>query len=490
MVKITTSIIRGVKWTAIDRWGNHLLRIGVIAVLARLLTREDFGLVAAATVFIDYLATYIGQGLGLAVIQRERLEIGHLNAVFWINMAFGIFLTGAIWFLAPTFVSWFRLPNAIEVFRWLSFSLLLQAMSAVQTAYLVRQMRFQTVALLNLVGSLSGGIIAIVMAIQGYGVWSLVAQQLVGGAVQRIALWAVSGWKPGVKFSKRHLKELYRFSIVIFADQQVLFLSRRFDEALVAGFLGISELGLYSIAKRLVLLLQEVIEMPFGQVLISAFSRMQNVPEEMARLADRTFSVASLLALPAFGGLIALSPEAIELIFGSSWLDAVWPVRIMSFGMLLFAVPLTIYPTLLALGRPAVLLGLNSFSALLGALLIFAGARFGVVGVAAAISIRQLVVALAGIIVMKRNMGSFYNIKIIRPVFIFTICSFLCAFSARMIANAMNTLPLAVVAMVSVLLGASVYLWVMWFIDKTSLRQVLVVASSLLSFRDKVDAKA
>lgn len=464
--------------------------MAVIAILARLLAREDFGLVAAAAVCMDYLSTYIGQGLGLAIIQKEKLEKEHLNAVFWINMGVAILLIIGVWFLSPFLAGWLKAPGATDVFRWLSLGLLLQALSAVQMAYLVRQMRFRSVAMLNLIGSLSGGAVAVVLALKGYGVWSLVAQQLFGGAVHRIALWGVTRWKPGIRFSRRHLKELYSFSIFIFLDQQVLFLSRRLDEVIVGGFLGISELGLYSIAKRLVLILQEVIEMPFGQVLISAFSRLQNVPGEMARLANKTFSIVSMVALPAFGGLIALAPEAIELLFGSSWLDATWPVRIMSFGMLLFGIPLTIYPTLLAIGRPSLLLWLNTSSALLGALLLFLGARFGVEGIATAISIRQVVIAIVGIILMRRVIGKSYKINIMHPIFNFAMCSCLAALSAGLLANVMKPLPLPIIATTSALLGAIVYFWAIWITDRTFMRELIATCQSIGVFNPEINAKS
>lgn len=463
--------------------------MAVIAILARLLAREDFGLVAAAAVCMDYLSTYIGQGLGLAIIQKEKLENEHLNAVFWINMGVAIVLMIGVWFLSPFLAGWFKAPGATDVFRWLSLGLLLQALSAVQMAYLVRQMRFRSVAMLNLIGSLSGGAVAVVLALKGYGVWSLVAQQLFGGAVHRIALWGVTGWKPGIRFSRRHLKELYSFSIFIFLDQQVLFLSRRLDEVMVGGFLGISELGLYSIAKRLVLMLQEVIEAPFGQVLISAFSRLQNVPGEMARLANKTFSIVSMVALPAFGGLIALAPEAIEILFGSSWLDATWPVRIMSFGMLLFGVPLTIYPTILAIGRPSILLGLNTSSALLGTFLLFLGTRFGVEGIATSISIRQILIALVGIMLMRRVIGTSYRINIMHPIFNFAICSFLGAFSAGLLAKLMNSFPLLIIAATSVILGAFVYFGTMWITDRGFIREFIATSRSICVVNPKANAK-
>lgn len=467
------SITTSVAWTSVDRWGSRLIRLAVLAVLARLLDRVDFGLVAAAAVAIDYLSTYVAQGLGLAVIQRENLEPGHLNAMFWVNMTFACLLTGLLWFFAPYAAIWVKAPQAAPVLRWLAIGLILEALSRVHAALLTRQMRFAPLAAVNLISAVSGGIAGISLAFLGWGVWSLVAQHLVGGVSARIALWRFSDWRPKFSFSLSHLRDLYSFSLYIFVDQQMLFLSQRLDEVLMAAYLGVSDLGLYSIAKRLVLLLRELIEMPLAQVLIPAFSRLQKAPGELINMANRTFLLFSLLAFPAFGSLIALAPEAIELLFGASWIDAAWPVRILSIGMLLIGIPLTIYPALLALGRPELLLGLNILAALVGAVLLIPFVRHGVEGIAVAMSLRQLLITGVGMLLMAHVIGKAYKIDLFRSFRGAGIGSILSALIMRLVADGVSYLPVPIVVLTAVLSGAAVYIICVWFFDRSTFHDFL-----------------
>lgn len=463
------SLARSVAWSSVDRWGSRLIRLAVMMVLARLLDRADFGLVAAAAFCVDYLSTYVGQGLGLAVIQRENLEPGHLNAMFWTNMAFACLLTTLLWILAPYVAIWIKASQATSVIRWLAFGLILEALSRVHTAIMTRQMRFGALATVNLISAITGGITGLSLALLGWGVWSLVAQHLVGAISARIVLWWFSDWRPGFSFSLVHLRDLYSFSLYVFVDQQMLFFSQRLDEMLMAGYLGVSSLGVYSIAKRLVILLREVIEMPLGHVLISRFSRLQKTPNDLGNIANRTFLAVSYLAFPLFGGLIALAPEAIELLFGASWLDAVWPVRILSIGMLLIGIPLTIYPTLLAIGRPDLLLGLNTLTAIVGTVFLIPGAQYGVEGISVAMSTKQLLITGVGMFLMTRVMGKAYKIELFRSFRVAGVGSLMCALSARFVAEVISNFPAVIVVLVAVPAAAVIYIISIWFFDRNFL---------------------
>jgi PST family polysaccharide transporter len=387
------AIVTGAFWTSLDRWGSRVLRLAVLAVLARLLDPRDFGLVAVAAVCVDYLSTYVAQGLGLAVIQREKLEPGHLDAMFCINLAFSILLTALLWMFSPFVARWLEAPEATAVLRWLSLSLVLLALGQVHMALLSREMRFGSVAAVNLSSSVLGGAVGIVLAVMGWGVWSLVAQQLTAGVSARLLLWWFSDWRPRFRFQLRHVRDLYGFSLFVFADQQLLFIAQRLDEALVAGYLGVTELGLYTIAKRLVLVVQELFEAPLGQVLTPAFSRVQHSIETMMDYAQKILRAAATVAVPAFLGLFALAPEALQVLFGEQWLEAATSARLLALGGPPFLLGLMVYPVLLATGRPGVLLWLNGLSAFLGVVLLLFGVRYGAAGVAGALTIRQVVTA-------------------------------------------------------------------------------------------------
>jgi teichuronic acid exporter len=455
---IGASIVRGAFWTTIDKWGSRIIRLLVLAVLARLLDKADFGLIAAASVVVDYLSTYVAQGLGLAVIQREKLEPGHLNAMFWINMASAIFLVGLIWIFAPYMSIWIHTPETTSVLRWLSLGLILEALSRVQTALLTREMRFSALAAVNFVSAFVGGSIGLIFAFRGWGVWSLVAQYLTGSISARIALWWFSGWRPGLSFNLKHVRDLYGFSLYVFADQQLVFILRRFDEALIAGYLGVSDLGLYSIAKRLVLLLQEALETPLGQVLTPAYSRVQSSLQKLLNVVRRTFSMLMAIGIPTFLGLVAMAPEAINVVFGPRWIEASAATRLLAFGAAASMTNIAIYPVFLAIGKPQVLLSINIASVIFGVPLLFVGVKYGAPGAAIAVTFRQIIMAIASFVVLKKMIAMKVEIGIARAIAIPAFGGILCGFAARMAANALSPLSTWISICLPVLIASGIYI--------------------------------
>lgn len=400
------SILKGSFWTSLDKWGTRVIKILIIAILARLLDRKDFGIVALAIVCVDYFSTYVGQGLGLAIIQRKNLEAEHLNAVFWMNLWVAVLLTIILYFSAPYIARLLDIPNAVSVLRWLSLGLILKALAHVQMALINRQMRFESIAKVNLVTSIAGGFAGVTAALSGMSYWSLVIQHLVEDVVNRIALWWVVDWSPKLNFKIRHLRELYRFSAFVFFDQQLLFASRRLDEAIVAGYLGISDLGLYTIAKRVISQLQEAIEAPIAQVLISAFSRIQDFLHEMTEKANRVFSLMAIPFVFSFGSVACLAPEVIQVLFGVGWIDASPLVSVFSSGAIFALFPLIVYPTMIAIGRTDTLFFLNLASSVLGITAVLIGARYGLFGIVIGMVIRQIAMAWVNIFTMWRILPS------------------------------------------------------------------------------------
>ena len=460
-------MVHGVAWTTIDRWGTRLLSLAVIAVLARLLNRTDFGLVAAAAVWVDYFSTFVGQGLGLAVIQRKDLEPEHINVAFWFNLVFAVILVALTWIAAPYIAKWIKYPEVRPVLRWLSIGLILEAFSRIHIAMFMRHLRFAPIAAVNIIASVAGAVAGLTLAFLGWGVWSLVAQQLVRGLSASIAVWVVTGWKPTPHFTWRHVRDLYSYSTYVFFDQQVLFMARRLDEALVAGFLGVAELGLYSIAKRMVLLLQEVLEIPLAQVFFPGFSRLQDSTEKLNRAAETSYRLVCLLVLPAFAGLIALAPEAIRLLFGPKWLDAVPLVRVLAIGAPFFLFPLTCHAVFHALGRPGVALVLNTIRAAESAILLPIGAFFGgVLGIAAALSMRNLVGAIGDIVFLRKKVPAL-RIRFVPGIYRPVIAAGVMVVLVRLMADRVTPWGPALGFACSVLTGIFVYSALMILMDRS-----------------------
>lgn len=380
--------LKGVVWTAIQNWGRQVIALAVFFLLARLLDPKTFGLVALASLFLNFMQVFTDQGFGQAIIQRKELDKEHLDTAFWTNIALSLLLitfsiAGAEWIAAL-----FKEPALIPIIRWLSLSFLLSGLNSVQSALLSREFKFKVLAVRSLVAVLVGGVVGISMALMGFGVWSLVGQQLANGVADVIVLWSTSKWRPGWGFSRYHFRELFSFGINIVGIKFLNFFNRRSDDFLIGYFLGPVALGYYTVAYRVLQIMTQLMTNTIDQVALPTFSNMQKEPERLRRAFYKVTQVASFIAFPAFLGMAALAPELVRTFFGDKWMTSVPVMQVLAFIGILHSVDFFNATVIMAMGKPFWKLAINCLNAICNVTAFVLVVRWGIVAVAAAYVIR------------------------------------------------------------------------------------------------------
>ena len=409
--------IKGVGWSAVDRWGNRFFSFTFIVILARLLEPAAFGVLAAAVIFTDYLDLFVSQGIGFSIIQRREVEAGHLNTAFWLNAASGVVLGVLLYGCAPFIAGVFDQDEIGSVLRSLSPVLFLSGISIVQVAILTREFRFKELAVRNLVGQVAGGAAGVILAYKGFGVWSLVAMIMARSVVGSAALWLATRWRPGFQMSMRHLKDIYGYSIKVFVDQQVIYISNRLDEGLVGYFLDTTALGFYSIGKRLVVLLIDVFNSTLGMVLFPFFTKIQTDTPRMLRAVSFGLRFYFAASIPVFMGLIVLAPAIVTFVFGKQWSEAGNVTRIIAISGPFVCAPLFIHAVFHAVGSPGVPLALNVMRGILSLILFPVGGFFGAIGIAAALTIKNIIGALLDKVAFRKRVSAEKGI-FLKPVLV------------------------------------------------------------------------
>lgn len=387
-MNLRQKVLKGVVWTALQNFGSQIISFVVFSLLARLLGPEVFGLVALAGIFLAFVQIFTDQGLSAAIVQRQELDPEHLDTAFWINVGTGILLTVFGIAAAGVVANIFNEPQLAPIVRWLSLSFLFSAFNSVQSAILSRELAFKSLAIRTLVANFIGGVVGVVMAFQGFGVWSLVGQQLVNGLVAIFVLWRVSDWRPGLNISAKHYQELFAFGINDVGFNVFNFFSRRGDDLLIGYFLGHVALGYYTIAYRVLLLMTQLLISTTSKVALPTFSRLQQEPERLRRAFYTATQLSSLVAVPAFLGVVVLAPELVQVLFGSKWLPSIPVMQVLSFAGVLQSVSYFNGSVIVAMGKPSWRLGitvLNSVSNIVAYALVV---HWGIVAVAAAFVIR------------------------------------------------------------------------------------------------------
>ncbi|HEY2824788.1 MAG TPA: oligosaccharide flippase family protein, partial [Gemmatimonadales bacterium] len=229
---------RGVVWASVRTWGVQLGSLVLFLVLARILGPKDFGLVALATVYLDLADRLIDQGFANAIVQREALDDEHLDSAFWISMASATVAVLATVFLAPLAAEVTGQPGLTPILRVLSITMFFTAMLSVQDGILRRRMAFRSLAMRGLASVTVGGLVGIGMALSGYGVWSLVGQQLAWEFTAIVVLWKATGWRPGFRVSRVRLKELWKVGAPITGSRLLEVAQRRASDFIIGSALG------------------------------------------------------------------------------------------------------------------------------------------------------------------------------------------------------------------------------------------------------------
>jgi O-antigen/teichoic acid export membrane protein len=477
-LRLRGTVARGVLWAGLGNWMHRILSFAMYAALARLVGPESFGLVALGGVYVSFIEIFVTQGFGTALVQRKELEGGHLNAAFWISVIMGASLTLASVLLAGQVAILFGEPRLADVLRWLSCALLLFGVAAIPHAVLTRGMAFRVLAIRSLLATLTGGIVGLTMAWTGYGVWSLVGQQLSSATTGVAALWYATSWRPSFRVSRRHVHDLYGFAISILGNNLLWFGSQRADQTLIGFRFSASVLGPYALANRGIHLLIEIVSAPLAAVALPAFSRLQDEPERLRSAFYKATEVVAAVAMPAFCGMVILAPSLVGLVFGPEWSASVPLFQVLALFGLLRTTFCFGHPLMLAIGRPGTYLLLFAFHAGLTLGLCLLAALWSPLAVAAAVSVAMSVHSAVFLVVCRRLTG----------ISIRTLASRLwaptvsaAAMSAAVLAlrqSAQHRLGDLLVVVTGVSLGASVYVVAMMILRFQLIRELYEIIAA------------
>ncbi|HZJ22952.1 MAG TPA: MOP flippase family protein [Anaerolineales bacterium] len=393
---------KGFFWSAIQKWGRAAITIVFFVVLSRLLTPEAFGLVALATIFTEFVEIFLDQGSSAAIVQRAEVERGHLDTAFWMSMLTGILLTVGSIAASGSIAAFFSEPRLASVLSWLSLGFILNALSTTQLAILQRKLAFKNLAARSLAATTVGGVVGISMAFAGFGVWSLVGQNLVRAVAAAIILWRSSDWRPGFNVSKKHYKELFSFGASIVGNNVLNVLIRRSDDFLIGYFLGPTLLGYYTVGYRLLLIIIRLVTEVTNTVAFPTFSRIQHEPERMRRAFYKVTQYTSLLSFPVFIGLGVLAPELVPALFGTQWTPSIPVMQVLSMIGILQSVLFFNGSVIRASGKPSWELGIMLLSAVCSVIGFLIAVQWGIVAVAASFVIVGYMLAPVSYIAVRR----------------------------------------------------------------------------------------
>ena len=462
----------GFIWNFSTYFLGKLIVLITTAILARLLAKSDFGLVAVAVVAINYLSVLKDLGLGVALIQRRGDVQEAANTVFTINLFLGLLLSVLVFPLAPFVASYFHDPQVIPVLRWMGISFIINALGSVHTNWLVRDLDYRRKLVPELGGALAKGVISIGMAYMGYGVWSLVFGQIAGAVLSVILVWLILPWRPRFSLDRNVAGSLMKFGVSVTAIDVITQITDNIDYVIVGRFFGLVPLSIYTLAYRLpeMLLIGNLWVM--GGVVFPAFSSIQDRPEDLRRGFLASVRVVELFAVPICLGLLIAADPIVRVVFGEQWLEAIPVLRVLAIYAWVYSLGYHVGGFYKAIGRPDILLRLSLLTLVVILPCLLIGARYGLIGVA----VGHLVAVLIRRVISLALATRFVNVSImdifgeLRSSLLGAMVMGPIIFAVSYLTSELN--PFLQLTFI-VLSGALSYLMVLWGIEKDNLRRLL-----------------
>ena len=392
---------RSVRGSAINLFGQSckfILNLGGTAILARLLTPSDFGILAMVMAIVGFVIFFRNLGLSMATVQWEDIRNHQINTLFWVNLGFGLVIFLITWAVAPG-ISWlYGEPRLTHITLIIAIGFIFGGLTGQHQALLHRHMRYKelnTVEILSLLGGVGVGVFS---AIRGWGYWSLVFKLLSEQFFLMAGMWLTCGWRPGRPAFNKGVRSLLQFGGNLAGVNILFYLMANLDKFLIGTFYGTKPLGFYSLAYKFLYLPIQQINFPFSRVALPALSRLQDDIPTYRLYYRKALHFMVGISLPLVVFLLVTADHVVQVFLGSKWLDSVILFRLLGPAALLGSFGVATRWVFVSLGQTDRQLRWTLFVTPITVLGLGIGLYWGPVGVAASLSITRILLWFPGII--------------------------------------------------------------------------------------------
>jgi len=392
-MNLTQKTVTGIMWTGSSTATVTLLNFVILAVLARLLSPSDFGLMGMVMVVIAFATMIADLGLGAAIIQKQDVSREQVSTFFFLNIILGIILCSTVYFSSGLIAMFFNKEGLTNLLKVISFSFIIISLGQTFRVLLQKQLEFKSLAKVEISGIIIYGVSSILLALKGFGVWSLVWGFIIRQIGETSLLWIVTSFKPQLVFNLKEIKRLISFGIYVFGERIINYFNRNLDYIIIGKFLGVEALGFYTLAYRLMLFPIFKIAAVVTKVAFPAFSMVQDNNKKIRDGYLYVVKYISLVTFPMMAGLFIVAPEFINVIYGARWQPTVLILQILCLVGIWQSIGTTVGTIQYAKGRPDIGFKWNLFALCFIATAFFVGVKWGIVGVAVAYALVSIILS-------------------------------------------------------------------------------------------------
>lgn len=473
------TIGRNALWSMLSNSSGQILALAVFLVTARFVDKDAFGVMAVCMVAVEFFRQIVIEGVGHSLAAHNNPDSDDYNAGFFLIIA-GSILSAAIMFLLAYPVAVLLKDPAIEpALRMTSLVLLAMGLSRTHETWMARNMMFKILAIRSIFAYVIGGGVGIYMAMHGYGLTSLIVQQILTSVLSMVLLWVSSQWRPSLQYKADKVKPLFAYSKHVSLNAFTGVIGAQSDTFFATYYLGTTATGIYNAAKRIILAIQMMSTSGMNSVALPVFANTASNPQTLRAMHLSATGITAFLIVPLYFGLMVMAKDFISLILGEKWLDAAPILSALCLTAALASLDIYNWNIRMVRGKPQWQTVLTALNAVINVMLLVGIARFGLMAMAYAMLLKSLIMfpvslSMAFILIdgkFKDYLREIYpsvTASAIMAGIVYYIHTYLFDFS-----------PLANIALM-VPMGIVIYLGVFTLLDRKRMVAILAAARNMI----------
>ena len=319
-------------WTALQKYSTMFIRFFSGIILARLLTPYDYGCIGMLSIFMVLADTFIDGGFGSALIQKKRPTQEDYSTIFWWNLGMAALMYAILFISAPVIARFYNTPILCVVLRVQGIVLFTHALNLIQQNKLKKKLNFKLLSIISIVITVINLVITIILAYKGFGVWALVAQNLIGSALYSLIFWFYVKWRPSWIFSWKSFKELFDFGFYMFLTHLINSFSGQIQGLLIGKKYNPSTMGYYSKASGTESLASHSISSIMTQVTYPLFAEVQDDKVVLSNMIKRLSMTLSYITFPMMFILLLCAKPLFVLLYSDRWLQSIPYFQVLCFA--------------------------------------------------------------------------------------------------------------------------------------------------------------
>lgn len=403
---------RGLFWSSVDRFSSQGISFVFSIFLARILDISDYGIVAMIVVFMAVAQVFVDSGFSPALIRKPDLNEEDKSTAFYFNIVVGLACYGILFIVSPLIADFYDEPLLSPIIRVTGLSIIFNSLCVVQRALFTIAVDFKTQAIISLACTVISGVVGLLMAYNGYGVWALVAQSTISTFLNFVLLWLCSRWRPVTGFSKASFHYLFNFGSKLLASGLLDTLYNNAYPIVIGKFYNSAQLGLYSRAQGYASLPSSNITGILQRVTFPVLSLMQDDDEKLANNYRRLLRMSAFVVFPLMIGLAAIADPLIRVLITSKWAGCIIYLQIICFGMMLYPIHALNLNLLQVKGRSDLFLRLEILKKIIGVCALCITIPFG---------ITAMCIGLVAVSVVALYINTYYTGKLLSLGFLIQI---------------------------------------------------------------------